>query len=279
MFGYVKINKMDLTFREYEHYRGYYCGLCKTLKDEHGEASRLTLNYDVTFLVVLLSGIYFTDEKVFNEGCITNPLKKKRKVKSEITSYCADMNILLSYYKIYDNLIDENRIIDKFAYNTYKKLFDKVNLKHEKKSKIIKENLDKLNSLEKENCDNIDLVSNTFGNVMAEVFSYKNDENEEILRNIGFNIGKYIYILDAFCDLDKDIKKNRYNPFISYKDKKEELKELVDEILKMCLGVLVRNIDLLDINKNLGIIENIVYSGMYERYVYFLNKGCEKNGK
>ena len=47
MFGYVKINKMDLTFREYEHYRGYYCGLCKYLKDNHGEISRLSLNYNI----------------------------------------------------------------------------------------------------------------------------------------------------------------------------------------------------------------------------------------
>ena len=51
MFGYVKINKMDLTFREYEHYRGYYCGLCKYLKDNHGEISRLSLNYDITLLI------------------------------------------------------------------------------------------------------------------------------------------------------------------------------------------------------------------------------------
>ena len=47
MFGYVKINKMDLTFREYEHYRGYYCGLCKYLKDNHGEISRVSLNYEI----------------------------------------------------------------------------------------------------------------------------------------------------------------------------------------------------------------------------------------
>ena len=47
MFGYVKINKMDLTFREYEHYRGYYCGLCKYLKDNHGEISRLSLRTSV----------------------------------------------------------------------------------------------------------------------------------------------------------------------------------------------------------------------------------------
>ena len=58
MFGYVKINKMDLTFREYEHYRGYYCGLCKYLKDNHGEISRVSLNYDITFLILILTAVY-----------------------------------------------------------------------------------------------------------------------------------------------------------------------------------------------------------------------------
>ena len=43
MFGYVRINKMDLTFREFDYYKGYYCGLCKYLKETHGEVSRLSL--------------------------------------------------------------------------------------------------------------------------------------------------------------------------------------------------------------------------------------------
>ena len=79
MFGYVKINKMDLTFREYEHYRGYYCGLCKCLKDNHGEISRLSLNYDITFLILILTSVYKPKPTIIEEGCITNPFKKKKR--------------------------------------------------------------------------------------------------------------------------------------------------------------------------------------------------------
>ena len=109
MFGYVKINKMDLTFREYEHYRGYYCGLCKCLKDNHGEISRLSLNYDITFLALILSAIYRPKSNVIEEGCITNPFKKKKKIINEITEYAASMNVLLAYYKLEDNIKDDNR--------------------------------------------------------------------------------------------------------------------------------------------------------------------------
>ena len=273
MFGYVKINKMDLTFREYEHYRGYYCGLCKCLKDNHGEISRLSLNYDITFLALILSAIYRPKSNVIEEGCITNPFKKKKKIINEITEYAASMNVLLAYYKLEDNIKDDNRLKDKIAYTIYKGKLKSAYDKYPKKAEFIKEQLEILYNLEKEKNTNIDLVSNTFGNLMSEIFAYKEDQFENDLRSIGFNIGKYIYLLDAYEDLDKDYKKGRYNPFIDYIDKKEELKVRVDKLISISLGMLGRRIDNLNLKMNTAIIENIVYSGVYLRYQNILEKG------
>ena len=277
MFGYVKVNKMDLTYREYEHYRGYYCGLCKCLKDNHGEISRLSLNYDITFLVLVLTSVYKPKSKVIEEGCITNPFKKKKKIINEITEYAASMNVLLEYYKLEDNLKDDKGLKDIISYNLYKNKLKRAYEKYPKKAEIIKEQLDILYNLEMQKNTNIDLVSNTFGNLMSEIFAYKQDEYESELRRIGFNIGKYIYLLDAYEDLDKDYKKGRYNPFIDYIDKKEELKQRVDKLISLCLGMLSNSIDRLNLKMNTGIIENIVYSGVYLRYQNILNKGCEIN--
>jgi len=277
MFGYVKVNKMDLTYREYEHYRGYYCGLCKCLKDNHGEISRLSLNYDITFLVLVLTSVYKPKSKVIEEGCITNPFKKKKKIINEITEYAASMNVLLAYYKLEDNLKDDKGLKDIISYNLYKNKLKRAYEKYPKKAEIIKEQLDILYNLEMQKNTNIDLVSNTFGNLMSEIFAYKEDEYESELRRIGFNIGKYIYLLDAYEDLDKDYKKGRYNPFIDYIDKKEELKQRVDKLISLCLGMLSNSIDRLNLKMNTGIIENIVYSGVYLRYQNILNKGCEIN--
>ena len=277
MFGYVKINKMDLTFREYESYKGYYCGLCKYLKENHGEISRLGLNYDITFLIVVLTGIYKPKTNIFEERCIVSPFKKKKKLKNEITEYAASMNILLSYYKLEDNLIDDKGIKDIFAYNIYKSKYNLANKKYPEKSKVIREQMSLLNKLEKEKDYNIDKVSNTFGELMGEIFSYKKDENEEYLRKIGFNIGKYIYILDAYEDLEEDYKKGRYNPFIEYINNKDELKKRVDRLISISLGLLSSSINNLNLRVNRGIIDNIVYSGVYLRYKYILEKGCENN--
>lgn len=277
MFGYVRINKMDLTFREYENYKGYYCGLCKYLKENHGEISRLGLNYDITFLIVILTAIYKPKPSIFQERCVVSPFKKKKKIINEITEYAASMNVLLTYYKLEDNLLDDKGIKDIFAYNLYK---NKLNLAHNKypqKSKIIKEQMNLLNKLEQEKEYNIDKVSNTFGEIMGEIFAYKTDKYEEDLRKIGFNIGKYIYILDAYEDLEEDYKKGRYNPFIEYINNKEELKQRVDRLVSMSLGLLSSSINNLSIQVNRGIIENIVYSGVYLRYKNILNKGSENN--
>ena len=277
MFGYVKINKIDLTFREYEHYRGYYCGLCKCLKDNHGEISRLTLNYDITFLVLVLTSLYRPKGDILEEGCITNPFKKKKKIINEITEYAASMNVLLSYYKLEDNLNDDKGIKDIIAYNLYKGKLKLAYSKYPKKAEYIKSQLQELNELEKDLNHNIDIVSNKFGNLMGEIFVYKNDEYEQDLRNIGFNIGKYIYILDAYEDLDKDYEKGRYNPFIEYINNKEELKYRVDKLISISLGILAQSIDNLNLKVNTSIIDNIVYSGIYLRYKNILDRGGEKN--
>ena len=277
MFGYVRINKMDLTYREYEYYRGYYCGLCKCLKENHGEISRLSLNYDITFLILILTSIYKPKSKVLEEGCITNPFKKKKKIINEVTEYAANMNVLLTYYKLEDNLYDDNRLKDKIAYSIYK---NKVNLARENypdKAIYIKQQLEILRELEINKNFDIDKVSNTFGNLMGEIFAYKEDKYEDNLRTIGFNIGKYIYTLDAYEDLEKDAKKGSYNPFIEYINNRDELKEEVAELVETSLGFLTDSVERLELEHNVGIIENIVYSGIYLRYKNILNKGCENH--
>lgn len=277
MFGYVRINKMDLTFREFDVYKGYYCGLCKYLKQNHGEISRLSLNYDITFLILLLTSVYRPKSTITQEVCIANPIKKKARIVNEITEYAASMNVLLTYYKLEDNLHDDKGIKDILAYNIYKGKLKKAYEKYPEKADYIKNQLVVLQNLEESNSTDIDAVSNTFGNLMGEIFAYKNDKYEHDLRIIGFNIGKYIYMLDAYEDLDKDIKKGRYNPFIEYANKKEELRKRVDKLISISLGHLAQSIDNLHIKFNINIIENIIYSGVYLRYKNILNKGCEVN--
>ena len=275
MFGYVRINKMDLTFREYEHYKAYYCGLCKYLKRNHTELSRMTINYDITFLIVLLSSIYQPSAQVFHEKCIVDPVKKKKHIINEITDYAASMNILLAYYKLEDDVNDEGDIKSRLVRRAYKKSFKTAYDKYPQKADFIKACLGELRSLEEDQSTSIDQTSNCFARLLEEIFDYKDDEYRNRLRKVGFNIGKYIYIMDAYEDLDQDIEKGRYNPFSSYKDDREGLKVKVDKLIGMTLARLEEAILNLDIKVNKSIIDNIIYSGVYLRYKSLIN-GADK---
>jgi hypothetical protein len=275
MFGYVRINKMDLTFREYEHYKAYYCGLCKYLKRNHTELSRMTINYDITFLIVLLSSIYQPSAQVFHEKCIVDPVKKKKHIINEITEYAASMNILLAYYKLEDDVNDEGDIKSKLVRRAYRKSFKTAYDKYPQKADFIKACLGELRSLEEDQSTSIDQTSNCFARLLEEIFDYKDDEYRDRLRKVGFNIGKYIYIMDAYEDLDQDLEKGRYNPFSSYKDDREGLKVKVDKLIGMTLARLEEAILNLDIKVNKSIIDNIIYSGVYLRYKGLIN-GADK---
>lgn len=107
MFGYICINQPELKVKDYEAYRGYYCGLCHELKKRYGRIGQMLLSYDMTFLVILLTGLYEPEESREYHRCIPHPVRKHMQIQNEITGYAADMNVLLSYRKALDDWKDE----------------------------------------------------------------------------------------------------------------------------------------------------------------------------
>ena len=103
MFGYVTINKPDLTIRDFETYHSYYCGLCRDLHKRYGRSGQLTLSYDMTFLALLLSALYEPEVKRSTERCLIHPVHKHETVMTPYTEYAADMTILLSYFNLEDS--------------------------------------------------------------------------------------------------------------------------------------------------------------------------------
>ena len=116
MFGYVVVNKPELKFREFDVYRAYYCGLCHSLSKRHGLSGQLTLSYDMTFLVILLSSLYEPEHSVTSKRCIVHPIKRQNIISSEFTDYVADMNVILSYFKCLDDWHDDRSVL-KLAYS------------------------------------------------------------------------------------------------------------------------------------------------------------------
>ena len=114
MFGYVMINKGDLKVREFETYQSFYCGLCRKLKERYGFSGQMTLNYDLTFVVMLLTGLYEPKVKRGTSHCVIHPLKKQPVCVDVFSDYAADMSILLTYYKCMDDWMDERKADRRF---------------------------------------------------------------------------------------------------------------------------------------------------------------------
>ena len=264
MFGYVNINKMELKFKEYYSYKGYYCGLCKSLKTKYGNISRLTLNYDMTFLILLLTSLYEPDNKIYNERCLVHPKEKQLIIQNDITDYAASLNVVLSYYNMLDNWKDDRDYKSLAAAKILEKGFKKSSSVLNDLTETVKLCLNNISMLEKQNIDDIDAVSNEFGYMMEEMFLYKKDHWEQSLRKIGFYIGKYIYFIDAYDDMKKDEEKGSYNPFNKLNIENKE--EYARSLLMLNLSLLSDEIEKLPLVQDKGIIDNIIYSGMLNKF-------------
>ena len=278
MFGYISINKAEMKFKDYDVYHSYYCGLCKVLKECYGRRGQVTLSFDMTFLVILLTGLYEPDTKTEMVRCIAHPMQKHAAKTNEFTEYAAAINMLLSYYKCEDDWADEHR---KKAFVAAKLLHSKIK-KIEKlypvKCKVISENLARISKYEAENEQNLDLMSGLFGNIIAEIFAYRHDEWESSLRKIGFFLGKFIYLMDAYDDVEDDVKKGNYNPFA----KDYIIKGFDDRIKNMLLLMMAetcREFEKLPIIKYADILRNILYSGVWCRFESISRKRREEREK
>ena len=120
MFGYVRIRKPELLVKDYECYKGFYCGLCHSLRDTYGLRGQVTLTYDMTFLVLLLSSVYDLAVKEEYKRCIINPAGKRRVIRTEAADYAADINMLLSYYHFVDDKQDEHSLAASLGVQMYR---------------------------------------------------------------------------------------------------------------------------------------------------------------
>lgn len=259
MFGYVVFNKAELKFKDFDIYKSYYCGLCRDLNDMFGAKGQVTLNFDMTFLAILLDGLYETETEVSECRCIVHPLKKHCTRRNEFTRYAAEMNIVLSYYKCLDDWVDDhNRKRKRFA-KSLEKHADRVRNKYPEKCRKIEELLKQLDELERNGDYDLDALSGCFGKIMAELFCYKDDEWKQYIENIGFFLGKYIYILDSYCDYPEDKKKGRFNALEKFGTDKDKIQNLLVMMMAEC----TRNYEMLPIVENCDILKNILYDGVW----------------
>ena len=179
--------------------------------------------------------------------------------------YVADMNLLLTWYKCKDDYADEKKVV-KACYGTLiNGPVNDIQSNYQRQHKQIQECMSELYSLEQNKVYDIDKLSGCFGHLLEEIFVVKQDEWEGYLRKIGFYIGKFVYIIDAYDDLSEDKKKGCFNPFVE-KETEEDFDEWVRQLLLMIAAEFAREFEKLPIVDNVDILRNVIYSGVWTRY-------------
>ena len=278
MFGYIVVNKPEMKFREFDMYQSYYCGLCKSLKDRYGKRGQITLSYDMTFLALLLSSLYEPETVTDYRRCAAHPAQKHLYRQNEFTDYAADMNLLLSYEKCLDDWNDEHKTKKRIMAALLKSKNQQVYKLYPEKLDKICAYMDRIHEYEKSESRNIDEVAGAFGEIMAEIFAYRQDEWEETLRRMGFFFGKFIYLMDAYEDIEADVEKGTYNPL---KDifSKDDFEEQAEQVLLMMMAECSKAYERLPIVENTQILRNILYSGVWSRYDQVKQKRKEQKEK
>lgn len=253
--------------KDAESYRGYYCGLCQELHKRYGRVGQMLLNYDMTFLVLLLTGLYEPKEEQHLGRCVAHPAQKHSQIRNEITGYAADMTVLLAYRKALDDWRDEKsrpkRVLAMTLYPHYKELRQK----YPRQARMLESCIRRLSAAELEGSSDLDYVAGLTGKFLGELFVWKEDVWQEELRALGFYLGKFIYLMDAWEDMEKDQKKGNYNIFLDLKNDHpdtfgEEAEAVLVDMMTQCSRIFER----LPVIYRADILRNILYSGVWCKY-------------
>lgn len=284
MLGYVLPEKSELKLREYEIYTGYYCGICKYIGETYGQFPRMALSYDAAFLALLLSGPDEEADDPRPEHCAVHHIKYKTIIRNRAVEYAGDVMLILAWHKLKDDTRDEGKLHAKATIALLKRHYAKLQKKYPRLCERIDKGIGELSRLEEKHCDSIDRVAEPFARIMSDLFSEgidrlyidrKDESLREIFADVGYHMGKWIYLIDAVDDIEENLKNGSYNPLIyrfSYDEGSEstdDFRRRIDEQLRFnlfqYLAVAGATIEKLEMKKNSAIIDNVIYLGMNRR--------------
>lgn len=287
MFGYVTVLKEELKIKDYNLFRSYYCGLCRAIGRQASQIARLGLSYDMTFLAIMLSAVEQTDCSFASSACMAHPLHKRPYVeKSTCLDYAACMSVLLVYLKFADDWKDERSIKALFGMGAYLHAVKKAKKQYQKEYETIRALLEKLSVLEKQNSSDLDQTADCFASILKLLFTpdfIQNNATRRTLSWLGYNTGRWIYLLDAFHDLEKDIKKQNYNPILAkyppdgeFEEYQKTIAKKLEPTMTFTLSTIASSYELLDVHRNDAILSNILYLGLRSKQDAIMKTGGMK---
>lgn len=277
MLGYIRAYKPEMTFKNYEFYKGVYCTLCKSLGKRYGFIPRFILSYDFTFFAMVRMAVRGQCPGFKQSHCSFNPAKKCLDCNrdNEDIAYTADVSILMMYHKLRDNIEDSKffkrllcRMMLPYAKHLYKKACKRVG----DISKVLEEQMSRQQEIEKRN-GNLDEAADPSAVMLSSLLVHNIDCNDmEALQKFGYMVGRWVYITDAVNDCEDDIKDGSFNPLKKRFDD-ENFAQYCEEMMNLTIGEAILCYKRLKIFRFDDILSNILYDGVYTVTQKVLKKG------
>lgn len=279
MFGYLQIHKDELKVKEYEAYKSVYCGLCKQLGRDYGILTRLILSYDCTFYAILLMSLKRSCTGFSDGRCKFNPLKKCKfaDCKDNAYSKASALSVISAYYKVVDD-IDDSGFFKRIALKIAKPFFGRRQKKAARRFPeieiIVSEMMKNQKAAENDELVTIDKAANPTAKMISDLAALEggNDLQKRVLSEFGYQIGRWVYLIDAADDYEKDKKSGNFNPFI-----KADIndKDYINSVLSQSLARAYDAYNLLDIIDFKPIIDNMMLYGFPNKQNAVLNNRQE----
>ena len=264
MFGFVTANIKELTAEESLRYNSVYCGICRRIRAQASQSARMTLQFDMAFLSLLLMSLYEPEEEQGDRACKLHPCKPRPWTNNEFIRYGADMNVALAYYKAADDVQDDRSLSGALLAKALQKHLPAIEAAYPRQCRAMEDCIRELTRLEQENCPNPDLPAGCFGQLMGELLVYHEDMWAPTLRQMGDALGRFIYLADAAMDYRRDRKQKHYNPFLAMGTGEDPA--LWEQYLVLAMGRCTEHFERLPLVQDKGILDNILYSGVWITY-------------
>lgn len=265
MFGYVRPVREELKCRDFDLYRATYCGLCRTMRKRCGWMASMVLNFDFTFLAVLLAPVQ--GEKLTTcHRCHVPPFFRRCMCEpSDALELAADESVILADWQLRDKVRDETfvqglpaRIFRWFLRPCYRR----AAARQPEFDGLVSRQLALLHRLEEENCTSIDRPADAFATLLQAAAPKTGDEtHDRAMEQLLYHLGRWIYLADARDDMEKDRARGSYNP-ISLRYGQQPCDELLALTMEHSLNLMRCACALLELGRQEALVNNVLDLGL-----------------
>ena len=271
MFGYVRPSMDRLTEADKQRFQAVYCGLCRTLGERYGTAARFILNYDFTFLAVLLSD--GEAEESAHRRCMAHPFGGRDYFpENDALALAADCSVILAWWQLRDAVADHSgakRTAYRAAAGPLRSAYRRARELRPAFDCSTQAQLEALRALEEGRCPSMDQAADTFAQLLQGIAREVPDPRKaRVLDQFFYHLGRWIYLIDAADDLAEDFSDQNYNPLIhrfSLSEGKlsDEARESLVISLDHSIRLMAAAFELWDFGVWNPIIRSTVYEGLF----------------